>query len=217
MPPTGNKKMASEDRLANFVARHGFQGIISPSGKDIHRMCACGKATASLIQPECVLCEKASGKWQGGKRKRNYEKAGLVAGKPQRVPQVSYHAPPAEPRRYPQCRTKECNQMAKHRGTLCGKCYLAADPETRACPACKKAPRSAKCQSGVCHSCVVKIARAANRLWEVSGQHMTLACTALAHEGMDADAHASNQLLEALQMDKLSPEDMEVAVFDLEG
>lgn len=234
------ERLPIETRLANWEERHGFAGVVSYSGRSIARRCInahCGRATASLAQTECVCCEKRSGKWKGGKRTRAYEQheADEVASSvavldaveavgaveqaltTQRPRQVPRRPPPADPSRYLRCRTKECNQIAKHRGTLCPKCWVAKEPETRACPACRKAPRCAQRQWGICHGCVRNIERAAVRLWQVSGGHMSLACTALARQGMDADAHASNQLLEALQMDKVTPEDMEGAVFDLES
>ena len=205
-------KMTAEERLANFEARCGVKGVISPSGKDIHRRCACGKATASLAQPECVACEKASGKWRGGKRVRVYEQRGEEAREELRRP-----PPPADARQYPQCRTKGCGNVAKRRGTLCTKCYVAADPETRACPACKKMPRCTTHEWGICHSCVRGIDRAAARLWHVSGGHMSLACSALVRHGITADStHDAKQLLEALEMGALASDGngLAASVFD---
>ena len=201
------QKMTTEERLANFEARCGFPGIVSPSGKDVHRRCACGKATASLHNPVCVHCEKASGKWHRGKRTREYEKRGDEAREEPRTPQLLCQAPPAEPVRYLPCRTKNCGHQAKRRGTLCQSCYIAADPETRACPVCKKASRCTTQACGICHSCMAKIDRAASRLWEVSGGHMALACSALAQRGMEADNQRdANQLLEALEAGALVSE-----------
>ena len=215
MPPTGNKKMAPEDRLANFVARHGFEGIISPSGKDIHRRCACGKATATLDNPVCVHCEKAAGMWRRGKRTREYEKRGDEAREKPRAAQVSYQMPPTGPFQVPMCRTKDCGNVAKRRGTLCQKCYIAQDPATRACPVCKKAPLNPEHACGICHSCEARIDRAASRLWEVSGGHMSLACSALVQRGIEADSESdAKQLLEALNAGALASEAINTCVFD---
>lgn len=209
------QKMTVEERLVNFKARSGFEGIVSPSGKDVHRRCACGKATASLDNPVCVHCEKASGLWRRGKRTREYERRGDEAREESRAPKASYQAPPAEPVRYLQCRTKNCGHQAKRRGTLCQSCYIAADPETRACPVCKKAPRCTTQACGICHTCMVKIDRAAGRLWEVSGGHMALACSALAQRGMEADSERdANQLLEALEAGALVSEAVNHSVFN---
>ncbi len=203
-------KLPVEERVANWEARHGFQGIMSPSGRTIHRRCACGKATASLANPACVHCEKAAGKWRGGKRTRSYEQCGDEAREEPRALQASYQAPPrrpppADPSRYLQCRTKGCSNVAKRRGTLCQKCYVAADPETRACPVCKKMSRCTTHQWGICNSCVRNIDRAAVRLWNVSGGHMALACSALVRHGVTANStHDAKQLLEALEMGALA-------------
>ena len=208
-------KMTIDERLSNFKGRYGFEGIVSPSGKDVHRRCACGKATASLDNPVCVHCEKASGLWRRGKRTREYEKRGNEAREQQPAPMVSYRAQPAEPVRHLQCRTKNCGHQAKRRGTLCQSCYIAADPETRACPVCKKASRCNTQACGICHTCMVKIDRAASRLWEVSGGHMALACSALAQRGMEADNERdANQLLEALEAGALVSEAINDSVFN---
>jgi len=221
--------MTIETRLANFEKKHGFPGVVSFSGRSIHRRCInvhCGRATASLAQTECVHCEKRSGKWKGGKRTRAYEQHEVVQGEQEadetgspvvvldavevaqtveevltlpRQRLVPRRPPPAEPGRYLRCRTKECDRIAKHRGTLCPKCWIAKDPDTRACPTCRKAPRCAGRKFGTCSSCNRNVERAAARLWQVSGGRMAIACSALAKHARDEDnAHEADQLLEAM-------------------
>jgi len=236
-----------ETRLANWERKHGLTGAVSSSGRSIHRMCVnahCGRATASLSQSECVHCERRSGKWQGGKRVRDYEQSnaeaeaeadearscvgGVLEGEQKadevassvatldavevaeavtgvltmpRQRQVPRRPTPADPGRYLRCRTRECGRIAKRRGTLCPKCWIAKDPDVRACPTCKKAPRCNGRKFGTCSSCNRNVDRAVARLWQVAGGQMAIACSALAKHAMDEDnAHEADQLLEALDM-----------------
>ena len=200
--------MPTDERLQQWEEEHGVPGIFSASGRDINRKCACGKRTTSLSSPFCQTCATAN---------RRLEVAMGVQGDVMETRPKPRRPPPADPDRYTRCKTPQCKRIAKHHGRLCPQCYVAGDPATRACPVCKKAPRACNRQSGVCSSCLRNIHRAATRLWTVAGGNMALACTALAQQGMEHDADASTQLLEALQMDKLTPEDMEGAVFDLES
>ena len=205
MPASGNKKVPIEERLASFEARHGFPGVMSPAGRMIYRRCACGKGTPSMLQTECVNCEKASGKWEGGKRKRDYENRGVATRDEARTPKVRERVVTHARN---ECRTKGCSNVAKRRGTLCERCYVEADPETRACPTCKKSARCTVHDWGVCQGCVRSIDRAAARLWRVSGGQMSLACSALVRHGMTANsAHDAKQLMEALEMGALASED----------
>ena len=115
--------------------------------------------------------------------------------------QVPRRPTPADPCRYLRCRTKECGRIAKHRGTLCPKCWIAKDPDVRACPTCKRAPRCNGRKFGTCSSCNRNVERAVARLWQVAGGQMAIACSALAKHAMDEDnAHEADQLLEALEM-----------------
>ena len=115
--------------------------------------------------------------------------------------QVPRRPTPADPGRYLRCRTRECGRIAKHRGTLCPKCWIAKDPDLRACPTCKKAPRCNGRKFGTCSSCNRNVDRAVARLWQVAGGQMAIACSALAKHAMNEDnAHEADQLLEALDM-----------------
>jgi len=212
----GPDKMPIEERLAKWEAKHGFRGMASPSGRDILRMCDCGKATPNLANPKCIPCDRASGNYRAGKRTREYEMRGNEAREEPTPRQCGppRRPPPVDPSRYLRCRTKGCDRIAKHRGTLCPQCWVAKDPEERACPICRKAPRVTCRQWGVCTSCARNVKRAAARLWHVSGGQMAIACSALAHEGMEADSqHEANQLLEALDAGALASEHIDASVF----
>ena len=137
----------------------------------------------------------------------------LAAQRPRQAPR---RPPPAVPGRYLRCRTKDCGRIAKHRGTLCPRCWVAKDPDARACPTCKKAPRCSGRQWGICSSCTRNVERAVGRLWQVAGGQMAIACSALAKHAMDEDStHEANQLLEALEVGALaSSGDPDVGLFD---
>jgi len=196
--------MPTDERLQQWEAEHGFAGIFSSTGRDINRKCACGKRTKTLSSPFCRMCTT---------RAHSLLAADAQDDVPEPRPKPR-RPPPADRSRYTWCKTPQCTRIAKHQGRLCPQCFVAGDPVTRACPACKKSPRAGNRRSGVCSSCLRNIHRAATRLWTVSGGNMALACTALAQQGMESDATASAQLLEALQTDKLTPEDMERVAFD---
>jgi hypothetical protein len=196
--------MRTEDRLKQWEEEHGFAGIFSATGRDINRKCGCGKRTKTLSSPFCQTC---------GTRARDLLAADAQGHAPEPTPEAS-RPPKAEPGRYRRCKTRGCVRIAKHQGTLCPQCWAAEDPETRACPVCKKVPRKRNSHSGACAQCLRNIHKAAVRLWTVSGGNMALACTALVQQGMESDATASTQLLEALQTDELTPEDMERVAFD---
>jgi len=197
--------MRTEARLKQWEAEHGFPGIYSITGRDINRRCGCGKRTKTLSSPFCQTC--------------NTRARDLLAadgqGEVQEPKPKEPRPPKADPGKYTRCKVPECTRIAKHQGRLCPQCYVAANPIANACPSCKKAPRSRVRNTGVCAACQRNIERAAARLWHHAGGNMALACTALAQQGMETDEQQANQLLEALNADRLSSEDMEGAMFGL--
>ena len=65
----------------------------------------------------------------------------------------------------PECQVEGCTNQAKHaKGTMCDGCWVAADPEARGCPACKKWPKVHSRADGLCGNCVRDAAVAAKRV-----------------------------------------------------
>lgn len=195
--------MRTDARLQQWEAEHGFPGIFSTTGRDINRKCGCGKRTKTLSTPFCQTCSTRALDLLASDAQGD-----VVEPKP-KVPRP----PKVDPGKYARCKVPECNRIAKHQGRLCPQCYVAANPAAHACPSCKKAPRSRVRDTGVCTACQRNIERAAARLWHHAGGNMALACTALAQQGMETDERQANQLLEALDAERLGPEDVDGAVF----
>lgn len=74
------------------------------------------------------------------------------------------------------CQTEGCTNSARHtNGTMCGACWVGADPAERGCPGCQKLAKRQSHPDGLCHNCVRKATFEAKR--EAGREELAQLCT----------------------------------------
>lgn len=109
----------------------GFRGVFQSSW--IVRKCAdCDKGTRALGEEKCAKCQNRA--------------LAQTAEQPRR-------SPAGEQRKT--CTTDGCTKKAYHsNGTLCGLCYVKADPVAHGCPRCHRSKQTLSREDRLCWNCV---------------------------------------------------------------